>query len=104
MACLTGSQALIARRDRGRARIQHLVCAVGSGPVGAGAALVPGDLYRLLLGEPEAGGERPVELGGVGPGRQPLGHELTHGLEHPRPRPELRAVEVDQAVAGQRLG
>ena len=33
--------------------------------MGAGAALVPGDLYRLLLGEPEAGRERLVELGGA---------------------------------------
>ena len=39
--------------------------ASGSGRLGAGAGLVPGDLYRLLLGEPEAVGERLVELGGA---------------------------------------
>src|SRR5580693_7360816 len=37
----------------------------GSGPLGAGAALVPDDVYRLPLGEPEAVGERLVELGGA---------------------------------------
>jgi hypothetical protein len=37
-------------------------------------------------------GQRPIEasvpapdLGGVGPGRQPLGHELADRLQHPRP-------------------
>src|SRR5207302_261230 len=37
----------------------------GSGFLGAGAALVPDDVYRLPLGEPGAGGERLVELGGA---------------------------------------
>ena len=46
----------------------------------------------------------PPDLGGVGPGRQPLGHERADGLQHPRPGPEPGAVEVDQAVPGQRLG
>ena len=32
-----------------------------------------------------------------------LGHKLPHGLQHPRPRAELCAVKMDQAVAGQRL-
>ncbi len=37
----------------------------GSGPLGACAALVRDDIYRLALGEPRAGGERLIELGGA---------------------------------------
>jgi hypothetical protein len=45
----------------------------------------------------------PPDLAGVGPGGQPLGHERSDGLQHPGPGPEPGAVEVDQAVPGQRL-
>jgi len=54
-----------------------------------------------LLGQrPVVAGVPPGDLGGVGPGREPLGHELANGLQHPRPGPEFGAVEVDQAVPG----
>jgi pimeloyl-ACP methyl ester carboxylesterase len=54
-------------------------------------------------GPERMGGVPPPDLGGVGPGRQPLGHELADGLQHPRPGPEPGTVEVDQAMPGQRL-
>jgi hypothetical protein len=40
-------------------------CAWGSGRLGAGAAVVPGDGYCLALGERRAGGECLVELARV---------------------------------------
>jgi hypothetical protein len=43
------------------------------------------------------------DLGDVGPGLEPLGHKRADGLQHPQPRPELGAVQLDEAVAGQRL-
>jgi hypothetical protein len=42
-------------------------------------------------------------LGEVGPGPELLGHEFPDGLQHPQPRAVVGAVELDQAVAGQRL-
>ena len=66
----------------------------------AGAAQQP---VRLLSQRPVEASLAAPDLVGVGPGRQPLGHKLADGLQHPRPGPELRAVEIDQAVAGQRL-
>lgn len=59
---------------------------------------------RLLGQDPVVVGVPPLDLVGAGPGRQPLGHKLADGLQHPGPGPELRAVDIDQAVAGQRLG
>src|SRR5216684_8204673 len=58
------------RRRRDRLRIWRYAAVPrcmrgGSGLLGAGAALVPDDVYRLSLGEPGAGGERLVELGGA---------------------------------------
>ena len=66
----------------------------------AGAAQWP---VRLLGQRPVVAGVPPGDLVGVGPGRQPLGHELADGLQHPRPGPGLSIVHVDQAVPGQRL-
>jgi hypothetical protein len=67
----------------------------GAPAAGAGAALVPDDGYRLLLGEPGSGGERPID-----PGRaQPvpgLGHQI--GLYSPQMRPGLQADPPAQAL------
>ena len=54
---------------------------------------------RLLSQRPVVLSVAVPNLDGVRPGRQPFGHKLPHGLQHPRPRPELRAVGIDQAVA-----
>jgi hypothetical protein len=65
----------------------HIFRAVGRGgsePLGAGAALVPDDGYRLLLGEPGAGGEGLIEPGCAQPVAD-LGHQI--GLHLPQMRP-----------------
>ena len=56
----------------------------GSEPLGAGAALVPDDGYRVPLGERGAGGERQIEPGCAQPLADP-GHQL--GLRLPQMRP-----------------
>ncbi len=66
----------------------------------AGAAQRP---VGLLGQRPVEVGVPPADLGGVGPGRQPLGHERADGLQHPQPGAVVGGVEVDQAVPGQRL-
>ena len=53
------------------------------GPVAlAGAAQRP---VGLLGQRPVVVGVPAADLGGVGPGRQPLGHERADGLQHPQP-------------------
>ena len=60
------------------------VCRGGSGRLSAGTTLVPDDGYRLLLGEPGAGGERLIEPGCAQPVAD-LSHQL--GLQFPQMRP-----------------
>jgi hypothetical protein len=58
-----------------------------------------------LLGQrPVVVGVAALDLGAVGPARQPFGDELPDGLQHPRPGTVVGAVELDQAVADQRFG
>jgi hypothetical protein len=66
----------------------------------AGAAQWP---VGLLGQRPVVVRVPPADLGGVGPGRQPLGHKRANRLQHPQPGAVVGRVEMDQAVPGQRL-
>ena len=60
------------------------VCRGGSRRLSAGTTLVPDDGYRLLLGEPGAGGKGLIEPGCAQP-LADLGHQI--GLQFPQMRP-----------------
>ena len=71
------------------------VCRGGSRRLSAGTTLVPDDGYRLLLGEPGAGGERLIEPGCAQP-LADLGHQI--GLHPPQMRPRRQADPPAQAL------
>jgi hypothetical protein len=64
---------VVTRARRWRAGVAGVIARGGSGRLGAAAALVPDDGYRILLGEPGAGGECLVELAAAQP-LADLGH------------------------------